>query len=1072
MNLPAAERREVSCRALTFFFEWLNTRGMPPLAILHDLAHRPDWYQNQLNWISLDTLRIIETRFAALFPDEPDLFYKLGRSFASTRGFGFMRVVVGGLLSPHQAYWQFPRMVPAFLFPFVTIRYQRRGPGEASLRYSFHDGYTPSAAFLETIRGILAGVPGMFNQADAAVQMHKLDASTYVFDVTTAPQTGLGERVFGPLRAFWFWFRNRRVNLLEAHTSLVETNRALQDRADQLAAAKLELDDRVRELSVLNALATAATLELEPRRVARESAAVLSASFAASPVVILLAEGQPPGLVMAGAANAAAWNDAFVQLADPTDERVPQLLDAPGPDLLDVDGSPWQVVPLTSHNRRIGVLALGAAQPEDLVLAIAAQLSVAIDNAQAHQHLSELRRHLELRVRERTAELEEARTQLENTVVELRRSDQARTEFFTNLSHDLATPLTLILAPLDSIQAKVPPEGAREISAIRKNALHLSRLVHDLLDLARAEGGRLPIDRQRVDVGLIAQDVVEALRPIAVRAGVNLAFEPPREPLVVSGGDARLLRRVLVNLISNAIKYVNRDDHIVVCGGTRGGELRIDVIDDGPGIPVAEQTRVFERFYRSPRAEARTTDGTGLGLPLSRQIAQTHGGDIELESTPGRGCRFRLRLPRTDLPAESIEDPAQPSTTEMALLAAAAEPEINFADERPGHRGNVKTRVLVVEDNSEMRAYVSSMIAGHHSVITARDGREGLELARKEQPDAIVTDLSMPELDGLQLCRALREDALTRHLPVILLTAHHDTESAVEGLRAGADDFVRKPFSSTELLARIDAQIRIRSLALTLMRMEKRTTLGMLGGGIAHEVLNPLNALMNLLEPLRMVLTRALAGEHDEQDRAEGPRIMMSIEVAAERIQRVVEALYRFTRQDESVRIREVDIVDGIETVLALLAWRMGDKVTIHREFRYRAPTQCSPELVDQVVMNLVVNAMDALNNDGDIWISVDRVEDHLEIRVRDNGPGVDPELRERVFAPFFTTKDPGKGTGLGLAISREIATIHGGSLELARGTDTGAEFILSLPLTPRTRHALRTDASLAATSRPADFFH
>lgn len=1038
------EARSVSCRLFTFFWEWLDEHGMSVEEFLAGMPRPASFYRSPFNWTSMETLIEIERRFSARFPDVPDLFFELGRSLPRTRGFGFVRTVAGGVFSPYQVYMRFPALVPTFLLRTVHIDANREGTRRVRLDYRFDGRVAPTAAFIDSIRGILTGVPGFLGLPDAAVSVRALDPFRYSFDIDLTAHRGLVDRLVDAVRTFVYFFQKRNENLDEAHRAVVEANRLLQDTVDELVDAKSELDDRVRDLSVLNSLATAATLELDPARAARESALVLSTSFGGAPVVVLLVEGEPPALVIAGAAN--ADNEAashFLGLADNTDPRVAALLAADGPVDFQAGGRDWQLTPLVCRSRRIGLLGFGIPQNVELVLAIAAQLSVALDNAHSHQHLADLRAHLELRVRERTAELEDARTQLENTVVELRRSDQAKTEFFTNLSHDLATPLTLVLASLETLQARVPDELQRDAAAIRKNALHLSRLITDLLDLARIESGKLPIDRQRVDLGLLAADVVETLRPNAERNAISLAFETPREPLVVPEGDPKLLRRVLVNLVSNAIKYVGQGDHVVVCGSVRGGELRLDVIDDGPGIPWAEQNRVFERFYRTARPDARVVEGTGLGLPLSRQIAQAHGGDIELESTPGRGCRFRLRLPRTSLPAQPAPEAAPISATEAALAAELlVSPESGVVPSVAA-----PTRVLVVEDNPEMREYVARIVGTAHRVLTAHDGAEALGIARQEQPDAIVTDLTMPDMDGLQLCRALREDMMTRHVPIILLTAHHDAESAVAGLNAGADDFVRKPFSGTELLARIAAQIRIRNLALTLMRMEKRTTLGMLGGGIAHEVLNPLNALMNLLDPLNGVIDRALRGEADEGDREEGPRMMMTIEIAAARIQKVVEALSRFTRQNESLRIREVDLSDGIETVLALLAWRMGDRVLVHKDYRFRGPLPCAPELVDQVVMNLVVNAIDAMDGRGEIWISVDQVGDRCEVRVKDSGPGVPVDLRERIFAPFFTTKDPGKGTGLGLAISREIATLHGGSLELARGPG-GAEFILSLPLT------------------------
>lgn len=1079
--MPTSRPRDVSCLGLTFIYDFMKARGVPRSRLQEGLPYPPKHMDNRLNWIDFQTLCDIERRLEAIFPGEPDLHLQIGRTLGQTsRSFGFVRVLMRSVASPFQMYGQLTHTLPRFLFRFCHPTFEQVAPGHIRARYRFEPGYGPTTAFLQTVQGILMAIPTMMGLPEASVTMRMESSQVAVYDIHLQARFGPVDRVRIAARSILGVSRMLLRNLPDAASELEETNRLLLDKVEDLTEAQDELKRRVRDLSVLNSLARASASELDLDLLVTDAAAVVSNQLGEIPVAVLLCDDEhgPCRAVATPRVRASEVSELQVHLR----EWVASGSGSAGRKALRITTlDRWTVLPLFSKERLLGVLALATGPSADfdamLLEAIADALAVAVDNALSVNVIRDLRDHLELRVKERTAELEQARGQLEDTVARLERSDRARSEFFTNVSHELKTPLTLILAPMDDLEARLKARNAVEelapLRMMRNNARSLLRLVNEILDFARLDEGRIPINPEDIEMGTFVEEIADTLKPLADRRGVHLAVQRPRRA-VQARMDPKLVRRALGNLVVNAIKYVDPGDRVTVRLAIHRDKVLLEVEDTGPGIPRQEQPRIFERFQRASDARGRIVEGSGIGLAMVKDIATLHGGTVELDSVEGRGSIFRLRLPRSsdDLsprakgqgrkaPAALSDLPAAEDFVAMETAVVVPDPAAPVIDEAPGELAG---RVLLVEDNPEMRVFLSEALSRRYQVRTCPDGVAGLALARRELPDVIVSDVMMPRMDGFELCRRLKGDTATRGIPVILLTARHGTEAVVEGFHAGADDFVVKPFSTPELLARVDAQFRIRSLTLSLVRSEQQASLGVISAGIAHEVLNPVNAIVNSVPPLRKAIARMGRGTRAADDLAACETLLHAVEQSGQRIHRVIDAFRSVTRHDDGQGGLQVarpgDVVDA---VLEIMQYRLdsASNLQVHRHYAFNEPVPCHPDLLGQVVMNLVGNAMDALGSGGgNVWVTTERAGDLLQIRVRDDGPGIPPAAHRRVFTPFFTTKPPGVGTGLGLAISREIMTLHRGTLELAPSDARGAEFLASLPCALPEERAASIDSS------------
>jgi len=480
-------------------------------------------------------------------------------------------------------------------------------------------------------------------------------------------------------------------------------------------------------------------------------------------------------------------------------------------------------IPASGESGQTGILIAGLnpyrlfdADYERFLGLVSGQLAAALANAQAYQE--------ERKRADALAEL-----------------DRAKTAFFSNVSHEFRTPLTLLLGPLEDSLAQVSDDGDQRerLEVAHRNALRLLRLVNTLLDFSRIEAGRVHASYEATDLPAYTADLASTFRSAIERAGLRLTVDcPPLPDGLDVYVDRDMWEKIVLNLLSNAFKFTFEGQITVRVRPVRDtNSVELDVADTGTGIPPDELPRLFERFHRVQGARARTHEGTGIGLALVQELVRLHGGSVAVDSTPGSGTTFSITLPagRDHLPADRIRSPRTLQSTgagaapfvEEALRwlpddqvtfdsfasASMSSPTIGATLESRG-------RILLADDNADMRDYVRRLLTRHYDVDAVANGEAALTAAQANPPDLILSDVMMPAMDGFALLRALRDDEQLREVPVILLSARAGEEARVEGLDAGADDYLSKPFSARELLARVGTHLALSRMRRDLMHRE------------------------------------------------------------------------------------------------------------------------------------------------------------------------------------------------------------------------------------------------------------
>lgn len=687
----------------------------------------------------------------------------------------------------------------------------------------------------------------------------------------------------------------------------------------------------------------------------------------------------------------------------------------------------------------------------------------------------------QLRFREFTlrTELDANQKALQENNAKLQALDEAKTRFFANISHELRTPLTLILGPVENLRGmpslQADPKVRDTLETLSENGFRLLRLINDLLDLVRLDTGDVPLRPENIHLPEFLSQLGNSLRPMAETQQIALKVESdlPAHPVLFYDRDQ--LEKIILNLSINALKFTPAGGTVFLGLTEDEDHFTLTVRDTGKGMSEEELSRIFERFWQADGSSKRKARGTGIGLALVKSLTENLNGTIEVESKLSQGTTFSLRFPirlADQAEADQLEVMAAPESDEFDRLHekarfAAASPEQHQTAQASGRNqatrsSNDRPTVLVVDDESGMRRYIASQLEDYH-LLQAADGKQGWELAKQHLPDLIVLDFMMPEMDGMEVCRLLRDHPPTARIPIVLVTAHAGDAPRLEAIHAGVNDFLTKPFSSVELKARIrnllqsvtyerDLSISNENLSQALeqlqeneeelVRAEKLSSLGRMSAGIVHEINNPLNYAKTSIHILKTYSDLIPADEKADYDDT-----ILDLEDGVERVINIVTDLRAFTNGDQTIR-HLLPLHKVVENTCRLLA---SDLSGIN--FTANVPEELELEGNDnqlcQAFINLIQNALRATSHRDDAEIKLIAEASPaggILVRVEDNGVGIKPEIQAKIFDPFFTTRDVGDGMGLGLSLTLRIIEEHGGKIHVESEPEHGTTFEIYFP--------------------------
>jgi signal transduction histidine kinase len=616
------------------------------------------------------------------------------------------------------------------------------------------------------------------------------------------------------------------------------------------------------------------------------------------------------------------------------------------------------------------------------------------------------------------------------------------------------------------------------LQTVHRNSLRLLRLVNSILDFSRVESGRMQAAYVPTDLAAYTTDLASVFRSATEKAGLDLVVDctPLPQPLFV---DRDMWEKIVLNLLSNAFKHTFSGSISVTLRWAHDS-AELSVADTGVGIAADEMPKLFERFHRVRDARSRTYEGTGIGLSLVRELTRLHGGDVRIQSEEGRGSTFSVtvRAGRAHLPVDQVADASgHAGTTGLAVayaddalgwLTAEEEPavvaDVDMATPAPAEGGvSTRPRVLVADDNADMRSHVRRLLAQRFEIVAVGDGAAALEEALARPPDLVLTDVMMPHLDGFELLAALRADDRTRMIPVIMLSARAGEEAAVEGIGAGADDYLVKPFSARELIARVSGslalaklrheaaeQVRLANRELTAATHAKSEFLSRM----SHELRTPLNAILGFGQLLQMS-----ASDPDEQEsvhhilKAGGHLLALINEVLD--ISAVESGRMKLSL--EPVLLSEV-LHDTIEMIRPL-ADASFVSVPARLPDGSNAYVLADRQRLKQVLLNLLANAVKYNVRSGSVSVRcVAAGEDRIRIVILDSGLGIAEHDLDRLFVPFERLGADStrvEGTGLGLVLTKHLVEVMGGEITATSAVGKGSAFSVELAAVPAPPEAL-----------------
>lgn len=652
--------------------------------------------------------------------------------------------------------------------------------------------------------------------------------------------------------------------------------------------------------------------------------------------------------------------------------------------------------------------------------------------------------------------------------------DRAKTTFFSNVSHEFRTPLTLMLGPLEEALTEdgLLPAVRERLDVAHRNSVRLLQLVNSLLDFSRIEAGRIEANYEPVDLSALTQELASVFRSAVEKAGLTFVVDCAETvaPVYV---DREMWEKIVFNLLSNAFKFTFTGD-IRVTLRERNDRVELAVSDTGTGIPDAELSHLFERFHRVRGARGRSYEGSGIGLALVQELVKLHGGAVTVASEVERGSTFTVSIPvgSAHLPADRLGSARTLVSTGLRREAFVQETlkwlpvngneRKNFAALESDHDA-ARPRILLADDNGDMRDYVRRLLETRYEVEAVGDGEAALKAARASTFDLVLSDVMMPKLDGFGLLCALRSDERTRTIPVILLSARAGEEARVEGMGAGADDYLVKPFSARELMVRVEAHLHLqRERKQSQQKLEQLMALEQKARAsaelanrvkdeflamLSHELRTPLNAIVGWTHLLK-------SGTLAEKDRVRGIEVIDRNATAQRAIIDELLDVSRIITGKLKLELAPIDpsvVIDAAIDAIRPAALAKNIELVTDVE-RNRGLVVGEAVRLQQVIWNLLSNAIKFTPKGGRVEVQLKVAGKDFEVVVRDTGEGIAPEFLPYIFDRFSQADTSSRrrhgGLGIGLSIVRSLVQLHNGEVRAASdGPKMGATFAVRLPI-------------------------
>lgn len=620
--------------------------------------------------------------------------------------------------------------------------------------------------------------------------------------------------------------------------------------------------------------------------------------------------------------------------------------------------------------------------------------------------------------------------------------DRLKTQFFTNVSHELRTPLTLILGPVRTLlkRSGVDPSERSLLETIERNSYTLLKHVNDLLDVSKLEAGKMELEYSNANLSKLILSLTANFDSVVAERGLEFLLDVEKD--CKAQIDTAKIERVVLNLVSNAFKFAPNGGKILCSLRSDEVYATISISDNGPGVRPELWELIFEKFRQGEEGDTRSHGGTGLGLAIVKEFVELHKGTVGVATSPLGGAEFTVKLPlKTSLAPDRIrENPENPRENDPALYAALHESELIRKNTETTISFANRPKILIVEDNREMRAYIANTLASDFNIITAYDGQQGLETAIREQPDVIVTDLMMPVLSGDRMVKEIRKIPRLADVPVLFLSAKADQNLRIKLLEEGAQDYLIKPFAPEELSARVNNFIILRKTIENLETANK--DLEAFSYSVSHDLRAPIRGIEGFIQ--------ILLEDYGATMEPEALRLLNVVQKSAALMNKLVQDLlhfHRYARLDPSNSKIDMEVM-AREAADAAVEEYPQKRFSI--EVDPLPPAYGDRAAIKQVWVNLVSNAVkySSTREEPKIRIGCSPNGTYNKYSVEDNGVGFDNKYANRLFKVFqrLHLQEDFEGTGVGLAIVARIVQRHGGQVYAEGETNRGSIFSFSLP--------------------------